>query len=159
MIELDIIGDPKPQARGRNCGRRVYLPRNPWRETVRAAVQVALLRKVKPIEGAVWIYIVWRLPRSAELRKRDASCLRRGVEYPQDPPCITNADTDNFEKATLDEISTFKRNGRTRQGLFGNDNRVIPVCKIHRYARPGEKPGCYVRIEPYHGERVPWDKE
>jgi Holliday junction resolvase RusA-like endonuclease len=126
-----VRGVPAPQGSKRGFvvkGRAVLVESSakvrPWREDVRHAVMEHF---EAPLVGAVWVGIVFRLPRP------------RSVSVKSRPAPVVKPDLDKLLRSTLDALKS--------AGAYGDDSQVVEVTCSKVYA-DDVPPGAVIEIGP-----------
>jgi crossover junction endodeoxyribonuclease RusA len=143
VIDLSVNGKPAPQGSKRHVGngRMVEMSKavGPWREAVRAEVQLEMWTQGRlgaPLEGPLAVTITFLLPRPRGHfgTGRNSACLKPSAPaYPTGTP-----DVDKLARSTLD--------GLVMGGAMRDDAQVVMLCAAKRYAEDAP-PGCYIRLE------------
>lgn len=130
MTTFFVNGTPAPQG-SKNAyrrGDRTVLVESskkvqPWRAAVAQAA--TLMCPPTPIDGPVFVFIVFVLPRPKSLPKRVTHMVKK-------------PDLDKLIRSTLDALSGI---------AYVDDNRVTAITATKHYARAGETPGAQITIE------------
>lgn len=144
MILIRVHGKPAPQGsktKTRYGGfRESSTALGPWRDAVRTETQRAILeqddepyRAGEPVE--VSILFLFNRPKDHYRTGRYAHLLRG--DAPQRP--AGGPDGDKLARAIFDAI--------TQGGALADDKQVADFRVSKDYVRPGEVPGCMIRIE------------
>lgn len=129
ILELFVPGEPKAQPRVRAFARgrhaRVYTPdtADAWKQAIVLAVRA---QPFDPFAGAVWVDLLFLMPRPKRLRERWAWHTSK-------------PDSDNLAKAVLDALSQAE--------LWSDDAQVAKLTVKKRYALPDEATGCWVEVQ------------
>lgn len=103
-LSFKIYGEPRPQARPRLTGKRVYSPKSEWRTLVQvASIAERLRRNNKTFSGPLMVHLSYYF-------KRPKNHYRLGkfsTELKFDAPvyCNNGYDLDNLNKAVLDALT------------------------------------------------------
>lgn len=128
ILEIDVLGDPKPQARARTVSARgktwSYSPKNAWKELV--CYNMKLTKPPEPMTGNLNAIMIFRMPRP----KNDKS----GSWWMNKRP-----DIDNIYKAVSDAMQD--------AGWIEDDGQIVRAQVTKRYPMPSEMPGCLIRVE------------
>ena len=138
MIEIEVFGLPRPQARGRSfvpkdqaakfkrgeidkIRSRVHNPpKTEWHDQVKSAIRDH--RQHPLLDEAVYLEIIWNFlrPKSVKVKNR--------------PFMTVKPDIDNLEKLVKDAMKGI---------IYRDDSLVVGVHKFKQYAEP---PGCLIRV-------------
>jgi len=150
MIIIRVNGKPAPQGSKRRFpnGGMVESSKavGPWREAVRAETQRVTFtrpegqpdRRYRTADGAVRVSVLFLLerPRGHYGTGKNAGSLR--ISAPARPATVP--DIDKLARAVLDGI--------VAGGAIADDGLISDLHVSKDYCRPGELPGCEIRIEP-----------
>ena len=129
MLTLDVLGNPRAQARPRafraGAHIRIHSPKEAWHTLVQYAAMQAAAAGAQRASGPTRIALEFRMPRVTGLPKR------REVEHVKKP------DLDNLCKGTVDALVPV---------LLATDSQVVHILAAKRYALAGESPGCRIEI-------------
>jgi len=116
LLEFRIYGTPKPQARPRHYGGRVYSPMSDWRKLVQVYAAAEKL-KHKQFNGPLRIELsfYFKRPRS-HYRSGKYSHIRKDKAPIH---CLNPYDLDNLDKAVLDAL--------TDSGLIADDRIIVSL--------------------------------
>ena len=115
-LKFRVYGLPKPQARPRHYGGRVYSPMSDWRKLVQAYATAEKL-KCKQFNGPLRIELLFYFerPKSHYRSGKFAHLLKDSAPgY-----CLNLYDLDNLDKAVLDAL--------TDSGLIADDRIIVSL--------------------------------
>ncbi|MCX7445847.1 RusA family crossover junction endodeoxyribonuclease [Corynebacterium sp. P7003] len=119
-------GIPAPQGSKRHVGngRMIESSRKvgPWRDAVALAARAA---ECTPIDGPVYVWIMFYLPRTKAMRRKPA------------PPMVQKPDLDKLVRSTLDALTGI---------AFHDDSQVTHITADKRRAAPDEETGALIHI-------------
>lgn len=126
-LELFVPGKPAPQGSKRHVGGGVMVESSkavgPWRTVV--AWSAAQTYHGAPLDGAVWMSLLFVMPRPAATPKRST------------PQAIKRPDLDKLTRAVFDALSGV---------VWRDDSQVIQVVASKRLAELDEQPGVHIRV-------------
>ena len=138
MIEIEVFGLPRPQARGRSfvpkdqaakfkrgeidrIRSRIHNPpKTEWHDQVKAAIREH--RQHPLLDEAVYLEIIWNFLRPKSVKEKAR------------PFMTVKPDIDNLEKLVKDAMKGI---------IYRDDSLVVGVHKFKQYAEP---PGCLIRV-------------
>lgn len=145
MIVIRVNGKPAPQgSKTKNRHGAIYESSKalgPWRAAVRTETQRALAEPGAPLPYQasdpveVSLLFLFRRPQSHYRTGRFAAQLR--ADAPDRP--LGGPDGDKLARAVFDGI--------TQGGAIADDKHIADHRVSKDYCRPGETPGCLIRIE------------
>ncbi|HEY9416304.1 MAG TPA: RusA family crossover junction endodeoxyribonuclease [Pseudonocardia sp.] len=126
-LDLFVPGKPAPQGSKRHVGGGVMVESSkavaPWRTTV--AWHAAQAYRLAPLDGAVWVGLVFVMPRPAATPKRST------------PQAIKRPDLDKLTRAVFDALSGV---------VWRDDSQVVQLVASKRLASLEEQPGVNIRV-------------
>lgn len=127
MLEIEIRGIPKPQARPRVFvrGQKAisWSPKSEWRDTVLKVMRFS--RPPQPLEGFISVELTFFMPRPKSCKKDQVFMNKR-------------PDFDNLSKAVLDAAQ--------EAGWIKDDGQIVDARVIKRYEN-GSGPGCNIKMD------------
>jgi crossover junction endodeoxyribonuclease RusA len=126
-LDLFVPGKPAPQGSKRHVGGGVMVESSkavaPWRTTV--AWHAAQAYRVAPLDGAVWVSLLFVMPRPAATPKRST------------PQAVKRPDLDKLTRAVFDALSGV---------VWRDDSQVVQLVASKRLASLEEQPGVNIRV-------------
>jgi len=127
-LEIDVLGDPQPQARARTVSKQgrtwSYSPKNVWKELV--SYHMKRTKPLEPMAGNLNVLLMFRMPRPKSVKSNLWWMNKR-------------PDWDNLAKAVTDAMQD--------SGWIEDDGQIVRAQVTKRYPMPSEAPGCLIRIE------------
>lgn len=129
---------PKGRPRFARQGKfvRTYTPKETedYENAVRAWMRKKYGDMRYPMDGAIKATYIFVLPRPKSKSKKKNLVS-------------TKPDVDNLAKSFQDGLDFKKKSRGTALGVIANDSRVAILLCSKRYAKEGEEPGTYFKIE------------
>jgi crossover junction endodeoxyribonuclease RusA len=126
-LDLFVPGKPAPQGSKRHVGGGVMVESSkavaPWRTTV--AWHAAQAYRLAPLDGAVWVSLLFVMPRPAATPKRST------------PQAVKRPDLDKLTRAVFDALSGV---------VWRDDSQVVQLVASKRLASLEEQPGVNIRV-------------
>lgn len=126
-FETFVPGKPAPQGSKRHVGGGVMIESSkavaPWRTTV--AWHAAQTHRVAPLDGALFVSLVFVMPRPVSTPKRST------------PHAIKRPDLDKLTRAVFDALSSV---------VWRDDSQVVQVYATKRIAELEQQPGVHIRV-------------